>query len=146
MENDSWWTAPAESDDGHLIMVTGRRDVARFRSNPRFSIRIEVSWAYPPSQADSSGMPDAATSTLMEQAQEALQATFRKDPVAVLTGIFTGDGRCDWVFYATSTHIFGRKLNEALAHLPLLPLEVYCENDPSWSAYDEMSQAEIRLD
>lgn len=144
MENDSWWTAPAESEDGHLIMVTGRRDVTRFRSNPRFSIRIEVTWKYDTS--DPSGMPDTETSKLMEEAQEALQTTFRKDPVAVLTGIFTGDGRRDWVFYATSTHIFGRKFNESLAHLPLLPLEVYCENDPSWEAYDEMSRAEIHLD
>ncbi|MBD5270644.1 MAG: DUF695 domain-containing protein [Bacteroides sp.] len=144
MENDSWWTAPAESEDGHLIMVTGRRDVARFRSNPRFSIRVEVSWKY--DTDDPSGMPDTETSRLMEEVQEALQTTFRKDPVAVLTGIFTGDGRRDWVFYTTSTHIFGRKLNESLAHLPLLPLEVYCENDPAWEAYDEMSQAEIKLD
>lgn len=144
MENDSWWTAPAESDDGQLIMVTGRRDVARFRSNPRYSIRIEVSWKYDTS--DPSGMPDTETSQLMEQAQEALQAVLKKDPIAVLTGIFTGDGRRDWVFYATSTHIFGRKLNEALASLPLLPLEIYCENDPSWSAYDEMAEAEIKLD
>ena len=146
MENDSWWTAPAESEDGHLIMVTGRRDVAKFRSNPRYSIRIEVTWKYGDDASDATGMPDRETSELMEQAQEALQAVFKKDPIAILTGIFTGDGRRDWVFYATSTHIFGRKLNEALAPLPLLPIEVYCENDPSWSAYDEMCEAEIKLD
>lgn len=145
MEKDSWWTAPAESDDGRLIMVTGRRDVEKFRSNPRYSIRIEVTWNYGDSSSPS-GMPDRETSELMEQAQEALQAVLKKDPIAILTGIFTGDGRRDWVFYATSTHIFGRKLNEALAPLPQLPLEVYCENDPSWSAYDEMCEAEIHID
>ncbi|MDE6038051.1 MAG: DUF695 domain-containing protein, partial [Duncaniella sp.] len=88
MEKDIWWTAPAESEDGHLIMVTGRRDVSRFRSNPRFNIRIEVTWRY--DDSDASGMPDTATSQLMEQVQEALQNEFRKDPVAVLTGIYTG--------------------------------------------------------
>lgn len=144
MENDFWWTAPAESDNGRLIMVTGRRDVSKFRSNPRYSIRVEVTWKYDTS--DPSGMPDTETSKLMEEVQEALQTTFRKDPVAVLTGIFTGDGRRDWIFYTTSTHIFGRKLNETLASFPLLPLEIYCENDPSWEAYDEMAQAEIKLD
>ncbi len=95
MEKDSWWTAPAESEDGHLIMVTGNKDVAKFRSNPRFCIRIEVSWNY---TGDASGMPDTATSELMEQVQEALQTEFRKDPVAILTGIFTGDGKREWVF------------------------------------------------
>ena len=79
----------------------------------------------------------------MEEVQEALQNEFRKDPVAVLTGIFTGDDQRDWIFYSLSTHIFGRKLNEALASFPLLPLTIYTENDPDWEQYDEMSQAEI---
>ncbi len=143
MDKDSWWTAPAESEDGRLIMVTGRRDVEKFRSNPRFNIRIEVTWKY---EGDASGMPDTATSEMMEQVQEALQTAFHKDPVAILTGIFTGDGKRDWVFYSLSTHIFGKKLNEALASFPLLPLTVYCENDPAWEEYDEMSQAEIKMD
>lgn len=143
MDKDSWWTAPAESEDGRLIMVTGRRDVEKFRSNPRFNIRIEVTWKY---EGDASGMPDTATSEMMEQVQEALQTAFHKDPVAVLTGIFTGDGKRDWVFYSLSTHIFGKKLNESLASFPLLPLTVYCENDPAWEEYDEMSQAEIKMD
>lgn len=143
MEKDSWWTAPAESEDGHLIMVTGRRDVDKFRSNPRFSIRIEVTWKY---DGDSTGMPDTATSQLMEEAQEALLNIFHKDPVAILTGIFTGDGQREWVFYSLSTHIFGKKLNEALAPFPMLPISVYCENDPGWQQYDEMAEAEIKID
>lgn len=60
-----------------------------------------------------------------------------------MTGVFTGDGERDWVFYTLSTHIFGRKLNEALSELPLLPIEISCENDPEWLAYDEMCEAEI---
>lgn len=144
MENDSWWTAPAESEDGRLIMVTGRRDVAKFRNNPRFNIRIEVTWKY--DGADASGMPDTPTSELMEQVQETLEKVFKKDPVAILTGIFTGDGHRDWIFYSLSTHIFGRKLNEALEPFPLLPLTIYCENDPGWEEYDEMSLAEIKID
>jgi len=143
MANEVWWTAPASADNGKLIMVTGRSDIKSFRENPRFNIRVEVSWKYEP-QPD--GMPDRATSELMEQVQDRLQATFAKAPVAVLTGIFTGNGQRDWIFYTLSTHIFGRKLNEALSDLPLLPLSVYCENDPDWQEYDEMSEAEIKLD
>ena len=83
---------------------------------------------------------------MMEKVQEALEAVFKKDPVAVLTGIFTGDDERDWVFYTLSTHIFGRKLNEALAEFPVLPLSIYCENDPEWNGYAEMQQAEIKFD
>lgn len=143
MEKNSWWTAPAESEDGRLIMVTGNKDVGKFRANPRFNIRIEVTWKY---DGDNMGMPDEETSILMDQANEAILAELKEDPVAVLTGIFTGDGRRDWIFYSLSTHIFGKKLNRALASMPLLPLTVYCENDPEWKQYDEMSLAEIKTD
>ena len=140
MSQELWWTAPTESENGKLIMVIGRKDVESFRKNPKFSIRIEVTWKYEP-EAD--GMPDKETSEQMEQVQEILENMFRKDPVAVLTGIFTGDGERNWIFYSLSTNIFGRKLNEALADLPTYPLTIYCENDPEWKEYDEMSEAEV---
>ncbi len=139
-ESESWWTAPAQSDSGRLIMVTGRKDIKKFRDNPRFSIRVEVTWKY---KGDDSGMPDFETSTQMEKVQEALNSAFAKDPVAVLTGIFTGDDERNWVFYTLSTNIFGKKLNESLAEFPLLPLEIYCENDPDWKGYEEMEAASV---
>lgn len=139
VENGEWWTAPAESEDGQLVMVTGRKDVAKFRENPRFSIRVEVTWPY----NGNNGMPDVGTSELMDEVQARLMREFRRDPVAVLTGIYTGAGERNWIFYTLSTHIFGRKLNEALADLPVLPLKIYCENDPQWEEYDEMSKAEV---
>lgn len=116
-------------------MVTGRRDVDKFRNNPKFSIRVEVTWKY---SGEPGGMPDVATSELMEQVHDALAAIFEKDPVAVMTGIYTGDNRRDWIFYTLSTHIFQKKLNEALAPFPTLPLEIYAENDPTWAEYTEM--------
>ena len=142
MENNDWWTSPAESEDGKLIMVTGRRDVDQFRNNPKFSIRVEITWKY---SSDSSGMPDEVTSKLMEDVQEAMVAEFKKDPVAVLTGIYTGDGERNWVFYTLSTHIFGRKINEVLAPIDLLPISIYTENDPDWEEYSQMKEiSEIR--
>lgn len=121
-------------------MVTGREDVKHFRENPRFSIRAEITWKY---EADASGMPDKVTAALMDDVDTALRAAFDKDPVAVLTGIFTGDGQRDWIFYTLSTHIFGRKVNEALAPFDLLPITIYTENDPRWEQYDEMSLSRI---
>lgn len=133
-----WWTSPTESEDGRLVMVTGRRDIEKFRSNPRFNIRVEISWVY--DESPSAGMPSREDSELMEQATDSLCSVLDKDPVAVLTGIYTGAGRRDWVIYTLSTHIFTKKLNEALASLPLLPLQIYAENDPDWAEYSEMRQ------
>ncbi len=132
MEED-WCTAPAESADGQLIMVTGRRDTASFRNNPKFKIRINVSWQYAPA-----GMPDDADAETMGAATDNLQQVLSRDPVAVLTGIYTGAGCREWVFYTLSTNIFQKKLNEALADLPLLPLQITAENDPDWLEYTEM--------
>ena len=103
--------------------------------NPRFNIRVEVSWKY---GDETSGMPSPDIAETMEKVTEQLQSTFDADPVAVMTGIYTGEGRRDWVFYTLSTNIFGRKLNEALASLPVLPISIYCENDSAWGEYDEM--------
>ena len=136
-KTSDWWTSPTESENGRLIMVTGRRDVDKFRNNSRFNIRVEISWKY---EGDAVGMPNYETSTLMEQVQETLEAEFKKDPIAILTGIYTGDNERNWVFYTLSTHIFGRKLNEALVNFELLPITIYCENDPNWNEYQEMKE------
>ena len=133
--NSDWWTAPTESENGNLIMVTGRRDIENFKNNPKFNIRIEVTWKY---NSDKSGMPDFETSSLMEEVQTAIENSFKKDPIAVLTGIYTGDGERNWIFYTLSTNIFGKKFNEALQSFELLPITIYAENDPEWNEYQEM--------
>ncbi|WP_438589408.1 DUF695 domain-containing protein [Duncaniella dubosii] len=90
-------------------------------------------------------MPDKETSTLMIEVQEALTTAFRKDPVAVLTGIFTGDNQRDWDFlYAQDTYLRAPNSTK-LRIIPASPISIYTENDPEWSEYDEMSEAEINL-
>ena len=123
-ESNDWWTCPTESEDGRLIIVSGRRDIDIFRRNPKFSIRVEITWRY--SDALSADMPDDAT------------AQITKDPVAIMTGIYTGAGERNWVFYTLSTNIFNKKINQALSSFPLLPLSIYAENDPDWLEYSEM--------
>lgn len=141
-ESGEWWTAPAESEDGRLVMVSGRKDVKAFRSNPRFKIRIEIVWPYGEDNPNSA-MPGNEDAELMGEATDRLKEIFHKDPVAVMTGIFTGAGERTWVFYTLSTNIFQKKLNEALEPLPTLPLKISAENDPEWEAFDEMSELEV---
>lgn len=133
-----WITSPAESDEGELIMVSQRVDNERFRRNPKFDIRVDITWPY--EQADGNGMPCEELSAQMETVQERLEEAFHKDPIAVLTGVCTGAGERNWTFYTLSNNIFGRKLNEQLADMPVLPLTIVCEKDPRWAAYDEMGE------
>ena len=139
-----WWTSPNEAENGKLIIVTGRKDMEAVKATGKFVNRIEVTWTYEP---DANGMPDFSTSKLMEEITDALNATFDKDPVAVMTGIFTGDGQRNWIFYTLSNNIFGRKFNEVLAPYELLPISIYAELDPEWNQYAEMCElAEVLCD
>lgn len=132
----TWLTSPLESaESGNLVMGTVRKDVEKFISNPKFRYRVEVTWTYRP---ESAGMPDESTSESMEKVQEALEAAFHKDQVAVLTGVYTGEGARDLVFYTLSLHIFQRKFNEILAPFPELPLSFSAEEDPEWTEYRTM--------
>lgn len=138
--SDEWWTAPAEGDNGELVLVTGRRNMDEIMASKIFNDRIEVTWNYAP---QANGLPDESTSKLMEQVHDALRAEFDKDPVAIMTGIYTGAGERNWIFYTRSINIFGRKLNEILAPFELLPLSIYAEKDPEWNEYREMRLTEI---
>lgn len=130
-----WITYPAEStDSGKTVIVGMRTDVDKFRKNPRFRFRVTISWPY---EGNADGMPDEADADLMEQATDSLEIVFHKDPVAVLTELSTGDNCREWVYYTSSLGIFNKKINEALASLPPLPLEFDAEEDPEWEIYAE---------
>lgn len=138
--SDDWFTAPAQAPNGQLVMVTGRRGLTQVQATGKFNLRVTVTWTYAP---DATGMPQLHESQLMEQVQDALEACFVADPVAVNTGIYTGDGQRDWVFYTRSLPIFRKKLNQALAPFPVLPLTFEADDDPQWDEYREMMQADI---
>ena len=90
------------------------------------------------------GCPDTGrlsrdeTARLMEQVDNALREEFGRDAVAVLTGIYTGEGQRNWVFYVSSLQSFRYRFNHALEPFETLPLEIYAEHDPEWAEYREM--------
>ena len=138
--SDDWWTAPAEGENGSLILVTGRRGLDNVIEAGVHRYRVEVTWPY---DGDAKGLPNYTDSKVMEEVTDALNASFDRDPVAVMTGIYTGDGQRNWVFYTRSLHIFQRKFNEALISFPALPLQFEAEEDPDWQEYREMCQCEV---
>lgn len=134
---DEWWTAPTESENGRLVMVTGRYDMDEVMSSGKYTDRIEITFPY---RADSSGMPSEDDARLLEDVDNALREAFRKEKGCVLTGIYTGDGERNWVVYAKNTNIFGYVINKALSAFPLLPIKLYAEKDPEWNEYREMRE------
>lgn len=133
--SSEWWTSPTESENGRLIMVTGRRDMDNIIASGKYNIRVDISWKY---VGDKSGMPNLETSTLMEKVTDALTDVFKKDPVAIMTGIYTGDDERNWILYTKNLKIFEFRLNEALSSFELLPISIHAENDSEWNEYQEM--------
>lgn len=133
--SDEWWTAPADSADGHLIMVTGRDDLQAVRDSGKYTARVEITWQY---NALPDGMPESADAALMAQVDEALKDAFRRNDVGVITGIYTGDGQRDWVIYTRNLKVFSSVFNRALEPLPTVPIVIEALDDPDWQEYDEM--------
>ena len=139
--SEDWWTAPSEDKDGRTVMVTGRQALDNVIATRRYVFRVEITWLYEP---DKGGMPDFATSRTMETVTDAMQEALRRDPVAVMTGIYTGAGERNWVFYAVTLKAFQSFVNTALGSIDeQLPLTFHAEEDPDWEEYREMCQCEI---
>ncbi len=141
-EYGEWVCAPFESNESaKMILGACRLDVGKFRKKGKMIYRLTVGWPY----EGSADLPDEQLSRKMEEVQERLEAAFRKDPVAVLTEIYTGDGMREWVFYTLSLNIFQKKINEALADLPAYPLTFEAEEDPEWEEYDATAEIVKKL-
>ena len=97
--------------------------------------RINVSWDY---RAMADGMPADDDARLMEAATDAFEKVTADDKAAVLTGIYTGDGRRDWVFYTKNLVIFQKLFNRALEPIEQLPLVIEASSDPEWEEYLDM--------
>ena len=135
---DEWFTAIAESEVGNdTIFVSGRCDIDEFIQSGKFRERAEVTWRYQP---DAKGMPAEDVAQLMEEVMAVLKRAMEKNKLAILTGVYTGVGERNMIFYTRNIPAFGNTLNEALASFELLPLSIYTEKDPEWSEYAEMCQ------
>ena len=134
---DKWWSYPAEGESGKTVIVTGRDCIDEYHESGKYIYRIDVSWNY---HALADGMPEEDEAKLMEEVTDALIDAFKKDRVAVMTGIYTGDGKRDWVFYTKNLKIFSVVFNKALEDLPTIPIVVDAEEDSAWEEYLHMRE------
>lgn len=134
---DKWWSYPAEAESGKTIIVTGRDCIDEYMASGKYIYRIDVSWSY---NSLPNGMPEEEDAALMEEATDALLDAFKKDRVAVMTGIYTGDGKRDWVFYTKNLKIFSIVFNKALESLPTIPIVIDASEDKDWEEYRDMRE------
>jgi hypothetical protein len=129
---DEWFTTVSENENGEPIFITGRDRLSEFRKSGNYNERLEIVWHY----EDSILSDDLAKQ--MEEAQERIRHAVEKDKLAVLTGIYTGNGERCWDFYTRKVQYFCDRLNAALSEMPPLPLNLSAETDPDWEEYLDM--------
>lgn len=135
MKKERWWSAPTESESGATIIVTGRDYLDEVMESGKYIYRVSVGWDY---ERMPDGMPADRDAEMMEKATDALMQAFKKDKVGYMTGIYTGDGRRDWIFYTKNLNIFNKVFNMALSELDTMPLIIEAEEDKDWAEYREM--------
>ena len=135
--SDNWFTALAENEDATYTFISGRAGIEDFINSGKFKERIEITWKY---NADTKGLPaDDKEAELMEEVEERLRLAMEKNKLAILTGIYTGQGQRQWVYIARNTGAFGELLNQTLQVYPQqLPIEIYAEKDPENLEYKEL--------
>lgn len=133
---DKWFTAISENEDGSYTFISGRSDIDAFINSKKMKQRMEVTWRY---EADEKGMPKIdKEAMIMEEVENRLRTAMEKDKLAILTGIYTGQGKREWIFITRNLNAFGERLNDALSGLPQLPIEIYAEDDPDNEEYKNL--------
>ncbi len=131
---NNWFTALSDNEDGTYTFISGRTGIEDYLASHPLPQRIEVIWNYTP---DAKGLPsDDAEAQLMEEVADKLQAEMERDKSAIMTGIYTGQGRREINFICRSTASFGERLNKALSTYPQLPIVVNAYDDPDHSEYN----------
>ena len=133
---ERWWSAPLVGDGGKDVIVTGRDNLDKIRNSGKFPYLIRVGWKY---NALPDGFPDETDEELMGRVHDAFSEAFHKDKTAYIVAVYTGDGRRDWIFYASSLGVFNKVFNRALADIEeTVPFEIEAQSDPGWEEYEEM--------
>ena len=111
--SDNWFTALSENEDGTYTFISGRTNIDEFVNSHKLRERLEIIWNY---KADDKGLTaDDAEAQLMEEVGDKLRAAMEKDKLAIVTGVYTGQGKRETNFICRNIEAFGNRLNETLA-------------------------------
>ena len=125
---DNWFTALSENEDGTYTFISGRTNIEAFVNSGKLRQRLEVVWNY---KADEKGLPaDDQEAQMMEEVE--------KGKWAIVTGVYTGQGKRETNFICRNLEAFGQRLNDTLAEYPQLPIVVNAYDDPDNEEYKEL--------
>ena len=75
---------------------------------------------------------------MMEEVGDKLRAAMEKDKLAIVTGVYTGQGKRETNFICRNLEAFGQRLNDTLSEYPQLPIVINAYDDPENEEYKEL--------
>ncbi len=123
-EKSDWSMLQWESEGGPVLLQS--RDAKPEDKRGLYETAVVMEWRFA-----AAGLPDEATMSCVYLFEDALEA-IRNEGVAVHVHTLTGNGLREWCYYTGNYPAFETRLNEVLASLPKLPIEVSFQADPQW--------------
>lgn len=122
----------AEQENGDPLIFRHREILSSAIRMKRYPILISILWPY---ESDGgSGLPDDATDEMHGKLENALN-TLDLEELGFLVLVCTGSGQKEWMFYARQAESWMKSLNDRLANMPPMPLNISASEDPAWDAY-----------
>ncbi|HDY7993111.1 TPA: DUF695 domain-containing protein [Vibrio vulnificus] len=134
---DRWSIGTAE-DGGRQLIVRYRATIPDGVLPFVYPNMIAITWKF----ESKSGMPSPAEKELMNVLEDSISNIVEPQEQAFLTVVVTGNGVCEWQFYAKDHQEFMRLMNEALAGKPIFPIQVSLQKDPEWVGYHQFKGIE----
>lgn len=134
---DKWAVATAE-DGGRPLIIRYRATIPKGVLPSAYPNMIAITWNF----ESKSGMPSPAEKEQMNVLEDSISNVVEPRKQAFLTVVVTGNGVCEWQFYAKDQQEFMMLMNEALAGKPVFPIQISLQKDPEWAAYHQFKGAE----
>jgi len=136
-QDQEWLTATAMEEDA-TVLFRMLPEIPQQIATVEFPARIEIIWSY--QSPNESRMPSPEDQQLMNQFEERLVTAWQDAGLGFLTMLITGNQICEWQWYLHNADLALQILNEAIADLPPLTIEIHTETDPDWYAYTNFMQ------
>jgi hypothetical protein len=135
--SDAWNIAKGTNPEKPTVLRF-RPSLEAFLGDENYPRRLAIIWKF--EAVDASGMPSDTQSADMKDFENLLIEALDPDRLAILAFVFTSAGSREWHFYLSDVSEVGIRINQTLASVPKLPIELNVEDDPNWDELREVYQ------
>lgn len=128
---DGAWFRAEGQVGGAPSMIRARQDLGKWLPAATLTTRIIIKWQCR-SPVDV-GFPSPADYEEIHSFEDTLMNFVQEG--AILAFVLTSGGIVEYNLYTSDTSWFMERLNEAMMHKPVAPIEIAAESDPDWSEY-----------